>query len=141
MSSSLLSAVIGLHLHRPTVIPKVAGVSVMLAERGAQHRRQFHHIFPKAILKGRYSIREADDIGNLAFVGGETNRQISDKAPEHYFADLVAEAGMEPFSAQCIPKESGLARCGRIPKISCRSAGKLISGRLNSFLQETSADS
>ena len=28
------SAVIGLHLHRPTVIPKVAGVSVMLAERG-----------------------------------------------------------------------------------------------------------
>ena len=32
-----LSAVIGLHLHRPTVIPKVAGVSGMLAER-AGHR-------------------------------------------------------------------------------------------------------
>ena len=29
-----LSAVIGFHLHRPTEIPKVAGVSVMLAERG-----------------------------------------------------------------------------------------------------------
>ena len=29
-----LSTVISLHLHRPTVIPKVAGVSVMLAERG-----------------------------------------------------------------------------------------------------------
>ena len=29
-----LSAVIGVHLHRPTVIPKDAGVSVMLAERG-----------------------------------------------------------------------------------------------------------
>ena len=29
-----LSAVIGFHLHRPTVIPKVARVSVMLAERG-----------------------------------------------------------------------------------------------------------
>ena len=28
-----LSTVISLHLHRPTVIPKVAGVSVMLAER------------------------------------------------------------------------------------------------------------
>ena len=28
-----LSAVIGFHLHRPTEIPKVAGVSVMLAER------------------------------------------------------------------------------------------------------------
>ena len=32
-----LSAVIGFHLRRPTEIPKVAGVSVMLAERGA-HR-------------------------------------------------------------------------------------------------------
>ena len=30
-----LSAVIGFHLHRPTEIPKVAGVSVMLAERAA----------------------------------------------------------------------------------------------------------
>ena len=28
-----LSAVIGFHLHRPTEIPRVAGVSVMLAER------------------------------------------------------------------------------------------------------------
>ena len=34
-----LSAVIGLHLHRPTVIPKVAGVSVMLAERAASSGR------------------------------------------------------------------------------------------------------
>ena len=30
-----LSAVIGIHLHRPTVIPSGAGVSVMLAERAA----------------------------------------------------------------------------------------------------------
>ena len=32
-----LSAVIGFHLHRPTEIPKVAGVSVMLAERAVLH--------------------------------------------------------------------------------------------------------
>ena len=34
-----LSAIIGFHLHRPTEIPKVAGVSVMLAERGGSGRR------------------------------------------------------------------------------------------------------
>ena len=33
-----LSAVIGFHLHRPTEIPKVAGVSVMLAERAGLTR-------------------------------------------------------------------------------------------------------
>ena len=35
-----LSAVIGFHLRRPTEIPKVAGVSVMLAERALWHRER-----------------------------------------------------------------------------------------------------
>src|SRR6188508_2602163 len=35
-----------------------------------------YHIFPKKVLKGSYTSREADDISNLAFIGGKTNRQI-----------------------------------------------------------------
>ena len=44
------------------------------------HQLQFHHIFPKAQLKGIYTSREADDIANLSFVGGKTNRAISETA-------------------------------------------------------------
>jgi hypothetical protein len=54
-----------------------------------EHRLQFHHIFPKAILKGSYTQREADDIANLAFIGGKTNRSISDKDPRLYFPGIL----------------------------------------------------
>ena len=45
-----LSAVIGFHLHRPTEIPKVAGVSVMLAER-ARAKRPFAVIWRTTSLR------------------------------------------------------------------------------------------
>ena len=49
-----LSAVIGVHLHRPTVIPKDAGVSVMLAEReGAvdtRPRREYPNLWGQAAM-------------------------------------------------------------------------------------------
>jgi hypothetical protein len=41
-----------------------------LDHSGSQHRRQFHHIFPKAVLKTIHSSRDADDIANRAFIGG-----------------------------------------------------------------------
>lgn len=75
---------------------------------GAQHRLQFHHIFPKAVLKPRGIQREADDIANLCFIGGKTNRQISDKAPAQYFPSLLQECGSVPFDAQCIPTDERL---------------------------------
>lgn len=59
---------------------------ISLDHSGAQHRLQFHHIFPKAQLKASFTTREADDIANLAFIGGKTNRAISDKPPATYSA-------------------------------------------------------
>lgn len=59
-------------------------LAIALDHSGAQHRLQFHHIFPKAVLKTSFTAREADDIANLAFIGGKTNRAISDKAPAVY---------------------------------------------------------
>src|SRR5262249_2793160 len=63
---------------------------------GSQHKLQFHHISPKAVLKVAYPPREADDIANLAFIGGKTNRAISDKPPIDYFPTLVSSAGTGP---------------------------------------------
>jgi hypothetical protein len=82
-----------------------SNLAIALSHHGAQHRLQFHHIFPKAVLKGSYTAREADDIANLAFIGGKTNRQISDKAPGQYFTRLIDKAGTAAFDAQCIPTD------------------------------------
>lgn len=81
-------------------------VAIALDHSGTQHRLQFHHIFPKALLKGSYSRRETDDIANLAFIGGKTNRQISHKPPSEYFPILIGKSGIFSFDAQCIPTNS-----------------------------------
>lgn len=85
-----------------------SNLAIALDHSGSNHRLQFHHIFPKAVLKSSYTQREADDIANLAFIGGKTNRQISDKPPAQYFPSIIEKSGCAPFNAQCIPTESTL---------------------------------
>lgn len=110
-----------------------SNIAIALDHRGSHHRLQFHHIFPKAVLKGSYTTREADDIANLAFIAGKTNRQISDKLPAQYFPGLVEKTGLAPFDAQCIPTESALLTSD-VFKTFLAERRRLISGRLNSFL-------
>src|SRR5690606_34226683 len=110
-----------------------SNLAIALGHHGAQHRLQFHHIFPKAVLKGTYTAREADDIANLAFIGGKTNRQISDKAPNVYFPALVDKAGKALFDAQCIPTDPSLLGVDGYKRFL--AARRVIVGqRLNEFL-------
>jgi hypothetical protein len=82
---------------------------ISLDHSGAQHRLQFHHFFPKALLtKSGFSAREADDIANLTFIGGRTNRKISDKSPAVYLADFLAKQGDGLLALQGIPSDPAL---------------------------------
>jgi hypothetical protein len=110
-----------------------SNLAIALGHRGAQHRLQFHHIFPKAVLKGSYTAREADDIANLAFIGGKTNRQISDKPPGQYFQTLASKSGVAAFEAQCIPTDPTLLDVESYRRFLTERR-KLISQRLNTFL-------
>jgi hypothetical protein len=110
-----------------------SNVAIALDHSGAQHRLQFHHIFPKATLKGAFTSREADDIANLAFIGGKTNRGISDKPPVKYFPGLIEKAGLASLSAQCIPTTPELLEVEAYREF-LRHRRQLISDRLNAFL-------
>lgn len=86
-----------------------SNLQISLDHSGSQHRLQFHHFFPKALLtKNGFSSREADDVANLTFIGGRTNRKISDKAPSIYLADFLAKQGPDLLALQSIPAESAL---------------------------------
>jgi hypothetical protein len=113
-----------------------SNLAIALDHSGAQHRLQFHHLFPKALLKSSYSNREADDIANLAFIGGKTNRAISDKSPADYFPALIEKAGKDAFAAQCIPVDPKLLKLDRY-KDFLAERRKLIAKRLNEFLHST----
>ena len=110
-----------------------SNLAIALDHRGSTHKLQFHHIFPKALLKSHYSSREADDIANLAFIGGRTNRQISDKAPRKYFPGLIEKAGEGAFEAQCIPTDPAILEIDNY-KDFLRLRRRMISVRLNEFL-------
>ena len=111
-------------------------LAIALDHSGSQHRLQFHHIFPKALLRGSYTPREADDIANLAFIGGKTNRAISDKAPVTYLLPLVAQHGAVPFAAQCIPVEEELLALDHY-KAFLQERRKRIAAALNAFIHAT----
>lgn len=113
------------------------GVQIALDHAGAQDRLQFHHIFPRAVLKGRYRPREIDDLANLAFIGGKTNRQILNKTPAAYLPQLVEQYGVEPFETQRIPLDAENLGVDEYPQfLAARRA--LLADRLNQFLGTSS---
>lgn len=99
---------------------------------GAADKIEYHHIFPKAYLrKVRPDVPRAsvDDIANLAFISGSTNRKISSKPPSEYKKDYPPAV----FYAQQIDFEGGLDNPDRFEEFSTHRR-KVIANRINKFL-------
>ncbi|RZJ18622.1 MAG: DUF262 domain-containing protein [Brevundimonas sp.] len=114
-----------------------SNLQISLDHSGAQHKLQFHHFFPKALLtKSGVTSREADDIANLTFISGRTNRKISDKAPAIYLSEIIERQGPDVLGLQAIPNEPALLD---LPKYSdfLAERRKLLAIRLNEFLGVT----
>ena len=109
-------------------------LAIDLSHVGSAHQLQFHHIYPKALLKkSGYGTREIDDIANLAFIGGRANRRISDKSPAAYIPELIANDGDQAFTSQCIPTDPSLLTPERYRDFLAERR-RLIAERLNEFL-------
>ena len=105
--------------------------------RSHEHKLQFHHIFPKAVLKAKgIDHRDIDDIANLCFISGKMNRHISDKAPSQYIPGIVLKSGGAEFEAQCIPTDPALLGPDDYNKFRLKRR-ELITAALNSYLQTT----
>lgn len=114
-----------------------SNLAIALDHSGSSHRLQFHHVFPKAVLKSSYRSRDADDIVNLAFIGGKTNRQISDKPPVQYFPPLVEKSGPAAFESQCIPTDPALLVVDGYKNFLAERR-KAVTRRLNEVLGQVS---
>lgn len=79
---------------------------ISLGSVGSILKVQFHHIYPQALLKAaqKYDVTEINDISNLAFISGNTNRRISAEAPEKYLPK-ISEGNRK---AQCVPMDESL---------------------------------
>lgn len=113
-----------------------SNLAISLSHKGKQHKLQFHHIFPRAILKGHYRQVIINDIANLSFIGGKTNRKISAKQPATYFPEVIEKQGPSSFASQCIPTDEPLLTVDSYPQFLVERR-KLICERLNKFLQQS----
>jgi hypothetical protein len=86
-----------------------SGLGVSLTHQGKLHFIQWHHIIPKSLLKERgYETGEINEIANMAFITGQTNRRISNKDAGVYLADIIAKQGAGALEAQRVPADPGL---------------------------------
>jgi len=85
-----------------------SGLGLSLTHQGRAHYIQYHHVFPKSLLKPIYETREINEIANMAFVAGQTNRALSNKEPAAYLPKVVEERGIEALAKQCVPTEPSL---------------------------------
>jgi hypothetical protein len=79
-------------------------LGLSLTHQGRMHFVEHHHIFPKALLKkADYETGEINEIANMAFVTGGTNRSISAHPPEKYLSEIVGTQGKRALELHCVP--------------------------------------
>ena len=84
------------------------GLPLKASLLGKMNKLEVHHIFPKARLyKHGYERAEVNAVANFCFLTKDTNLQISDKAPEVYFAE-VEKAHPGALASQWIPTDPDL---------------------------------
>ena len=108
-------------------------VGISLDHGGQQDAMQFHHIFPKAFLKGHVPSREIDDLANLAFISATTNNWIRAKSPNTYIPQFIDERGKGLFDSQCIPTDLHLLDRDSYNEF-LEARRSLIAAELNRFL-------
>jgi hypothetical protein len=107
---------------------------ISLKHSGNQHSLQFHHIFPQDVLKkAEVSKQRINDICNLAFISGKTNRSISNKEPSVYLPKVLEAAGAHALEKQAIPLDKSMWDVSGYEDF-LRSRRERVAQRLNEFL-------
>lgn len=111
------------------------GLRVGLTARGQQHVIQYHHIFPKALLReAGYEGADINEIANLAFIGGRTNQRIGKRAPSDYFPEIVRERGIAALEGQVIPTDPALHEVANFKEF-LEARRQMLSDAINDHMQ------
>jgi len=101
------------------------------------HTIQFHHIFPKSLLRDAgYDRKEINELSNLAFIGGKTNRKITNKEPNKYFIeDVISNRGEEALIRQLIPVDKSLWEIDKFKDFLNWRRNKIVE-TINNFMSQ-----
>lgn len=113
-----------------------SGLGLSLTHQGKLHFIQWHHIIPKSLLKeAGYETGEINEIANMAFITGQTNRRISNREAKEYLSDIKTKQGEAALTSHCVPTEPALWATEAYPRfLEARRAA--LAERMNAFIRE-----
>ncbi len=110
------------------------GIGLSLSHQGSAHLIQYHHIFPKSLLRdARVPVSEINEIANMAFVSGKANRWISNKAPYVYLPTVIEKRGKDALVKHGIPLDKTLWTIDRYSDF-LESRRKWLAEAVNAFV-------
>lgn len=116
-----------------------SGLGLSLAHQGRLHFIQWHHVFPKALLKEHdYETNEINEIANMAFITGQTNRRLGRKSPDDYLPEIIEKQGKEILEAQLVPSDMGVMRVEDY-RAFLKNRREALAARMNEFIAKKSA--
>jgi len=116
-----------------------SGVALSLSHSGATHAIQFHHIFPRSVLKSAgYDLAEINEIANFAFISAATNQGFSNKTPDVYLPGIIEARGLDALDGQRVPSSPQLWTVNKYPQfLAARRA--LLAETVNQFIASLSS--
>ena len=115
-----------------------SGLGLSLTHQGKLHFIQWHHVIPKSLLKERgYEPGEINEIANMAFITGQTNRRISNKEAANYLREVVTKQGEDALRSQCVPLDEMLWSTDRYRDFLTMRR-QALADRMNAFIREKS---
>jgi hypothetical protein len=112
------------------------GLGISLTHSGQYHYIQTHHIFPQSVLRqAGFEAAEINEIANLAFIGGNSNRSLGSKTPDVYLPPILEKRGQPALEAQCIPQNEELWKIERYRQF-LEVRRKLLADAVNAFLDD-----
>lgn len=102
---------------------------------GSSHQLQFHHVFPRAVLRktGLYTRYEIDDLCNIAFVSERANKSILSSKPSEYLPRIEEER----LKAQFIPVDRSLWEVERF-KDFLQNRRETLAREMNQYISNLS---
>lgn len=103
--------------------------ALIAAPMSSSSKIEYHHVFPKARVERDHGRAVTNNIANLAFISGATNRKISASLP----ADYLAKISTERLADQWVPSDPDLWKLDAFPQfLAARQA--LLASALNDLL-------
>jgi hypothetical protein len=111
------------------------GIGITEKMTGRAHAVQFHHIMPKSLLRDLgHDSKSINDLANLTFIGGKTNRNISNKLPSEYLNDIFQKKGDVIFRDNYIPIDKSLWDINKFQSF-LEYRRSIIVQEINTFIQ------